>query len=339
MAWRTAFLTLPDCRGSCNLGKISWIICTFTFHTTNIFGCFLCVIAQFEHESISSQLHIHLCSFQITHGHALHVNTPIATIRESSQDMAINMLNCDVIVIKFKIQFTSRLIPLENYKPTYPSAMSKIVLLLFFNKDGFGIKWPSKIDVLLNKEIKWYYQPQQLLSLVWSATSYIIYTLKTHRYENIAKLLIHPSFCFVFHILSSFSFVDFVWQQPISWIQYGQIKSGNRATRSTYQFLYLVGVAHDCSSYMHFSLDDHVHPYFPQVTLSLPSSAIDIKAFKEFHNSIFLSLLPNKNPTQIFNLWIFINASVDWIFETLLPIKPYLQKTNNQSACVCQCTF
>ena len=32
--------------------------------------------------------------------------------------------------------------------------MSCIVLLLFFYKDGFGIKYPIKIDVPLNKETK-----------------------------------------------------------------------------------------------------------------------------------------------------------------------------------------
>ena len=29
-----------------------------------------------------------------------------------------------------------------------PSAIDKIVTLLFFEKDGFGIAWPSKVDVI-----------------------------------------------------------------------------------------------------------------------------------------------------------------------------------------------
>ena len=66
---------LPDHLGSCNLSKICWAIwlpyCTVTFLTTNIFGCFCSIMAQFElvKQKFSNwtPLHIHLCGFQITH--------------------------------------------------------------------------------------------------------------------------------------------------------------------------------------------------------------------------------------------------------------------------------
>ena len=35
-----------------------------------------------------------------------------------------------------------------------PPAMGWIILLLFFYKDGFGIKYPTKVDIPLNKEIQ-----------------------------------------------------------------------------------------------------------------------------------------------------------------------------------------
>ena len=46
-------------------------ICDFTFHATNVFGCFHGVIAQFEflkHKFLNlTSLHVHLCSFHIIH--------------------------------------------------------------------------------------------------------------------------------------------------------------------------------------------------------------------------------------------------------------------------------
>ena len=47
------------------------ISCVFTFYTANVFGCFWGVMDQFKlvkHNFLNSTLlHIHLCSFQITH--------------------------------------------------------------------------------------------------------------------------------------------------------------------------------------------------------------------------------------------------------------------------------
>ena len=42
----------------------------------------------------------------------------------------------------------------EKHEPPYPLAMSQIVSQLFFYKDGFGIKYPTNVDISLNKETK-----------------------------------------------------------------------------------------------------------------------------------------------------------------------------------------
>ena len=49
---------------------------------------------------------------------------------------------------------TFELIPWERYKPHGPIAMNLIVPLLFFYKDVFGVKKPTKVDILWNKETK-----------------------------------------------------------------------------------------------------------------------------------------------------------------------------------------
>ena len=52
------------------------------------------------------------------------------------------------------IRLTSRPIPLGKiWNLLIPQAIGYRVPLLFFYKDGFGIKWPTKVDILLNKEI------------------------------------------------------------------------------------------------------------------------------------------------------------------------------------------
>ena len=53
------------------------------------------------------------------------------------------MLGCDFIVNEFELQLLCLLsdyYPWEKYEHSYPPAMGQIVPLLFFFKEGFGIK-------------------------------------------------------------------------------------------------------------------------------------------------------------------------------------------------------
>ena len=38
--------------------------------------------------------------------------------------------------------------------PFILTAMGQIVSMLFFEKDGFSMKWPTKVDMLLKQETK-----------------------------------------------------------------------------------------------------------------------------------------------------------------------------------------
>lgn len=116
-----------------------------------------------------------------------------------------------------------------------------------------------------------------------------------------------------------FTLLDFVWQQPIGWHQHGQIEGGNRTTWSTYQFMYLVGVAHDCSCHMHFSLDDHLYPHLSQVTSSLSKVSHKAnKVFAKFNFSITVTQQQSKIYKSLIIIihwlnWIIIKTSANWL--------------------------
>ena len=62
-----------------------------------------------------------------------------------------NVLDWYIVVSEFELQ---------SYYSVYFQTSAKLVWnpllpqLLFFNKDGFGIKYPMKVDMLSNKETK-----------------------------------------------------------------------------------------------------------------------------------------------------------------------------------------
>ena len=69
-----------------------------------------------------------------------------------------NVLECDIVVSKFELQlhyyvhFRTNTFG-KGMNPLIPLVMGLVVPLLFFYKDGFGIK-SIKADMLLNKETK-----------------------------------------------------------------------------------------------------------------------------------------------------------------------------------------
>ena len=68
----------------------------------------------------------------------------------SPYDVAVDVLDCELEISKFEFQscnhFSFRL-------ETHP-AMGEIVRLYSFDRDRFGIKEPTKVDMPLNKESK-----------------------------------------------------------------------------------------------------------------------------------------------------------------------------------------
>ena len=71
--------------------------------------------------------------------------------------MVANDVDCDIIVNVFKLQLCYYIHFQNNtlrkgMNPLIQPSMVYIVLLLFFYKDGFGIKLSIKIDMPLNKE-------------------------------------------------------------------------------------------------------------------------------------------------------------------------------------------
>ena len=69
----------------------------------------------------------------------------------------VKTMNCVIVSSNSSraIMFTFGQIPLEKVmKPLILLAMDYIVPLLFFSKDGFGIKWYAKVYMPLNKETK-----------------------------------------------------------------------------------------------------------------------------------------------------------------------------------------
>ena len=69
------------------------------------------------------------------------------------------VLDCSLEVNEFDLKshyyIHFQINPLQkDMNPLIPPVMSQIVSMLFFNMDGFGIKYPMKIDMPLNKETK-----------------------------------------------------------------------------------------------------------------------------------------------------------------------------------------
>ena len=65
------------------------------------------------------------------------------------------MLDCHIVVNLFEFQLHYYVhfqtnVPWKNYKSPYPFRY-ELVQLLFFYKDGFGIKWPTKVGIPLKK--------------------------------------------------------------------------------------------------------------------------------------------------------------------------------------------
>ena len=70
-----------------------------------------------------------------------------------------NVYDSDFVVSEFKLQLDNyaqfRTNSLEkSYKFPYLPTIGKIVSQLFFNKDDFGIKYLTEVDMPLNKETK-----------------------------------------------------------------------------------------------------------------------------------------------------------------------------------------
>ena len=69
------------------------------------------------------------------------------------------MLDCDIVVTEIEFQ-SHYYVPLrintfaKGMNAFISPAMGWIVPLMSFQKDDFGIKKPTKVDLLLNKEIK-----------------------------------------------------------------------------------------------------------------------------------------------------------------------------------------
>ena len=68
----------------------------------------------------------------------------------------------------------------EIYKSPYVPAIGLIVPLLFFSKDGFAIKWPTTVDMPLNKEI----QPNKPSTPI-DKRVYFLFLLLNLLYDNI----------------------------------------------------------------------------------------------------------------------------------------------------------
>ena len=70
------------------------------------------------------------------------------------------VLNCNLEVSEFElpsryyVYFQTNTFWERHWTSLILLAMGLVVSLLFFNKDGFGIKWPSKVDMPLKKETK-----------------------------------------------------------------------------------------------------------------------------------------------------------------------------------------
>ena len=70
-----------------------------------------------------------------------------------------DMLNCNIVVSELELHLQYN-VPLwfntlgKGMNSFIPQAMSSLVLLLFFLKDGFCIKYSTNLDMPSNKEIK-----------------------------------------------------------------------------------------------------------------------------------------------------------------------------------------
>ena len=71
----------------------------------------------------------------------------------------VKAMDFGIVVCEFKLQsfyyvhFRANTLG-KGMKPLILSAMGQIAPLLFFFENGFGIKWPTKVDMPLNKETK-----------------------------------------------------------------------------------------------------------------------------------------------------------------------------------------
>ena len=71
----------------------------------------------------------------------------------------VNVLDCNIVVSKFEL-LLRHYIPIrtnsrgKGTKPLIPSVRGEIVTQLFFYKNYFGIKYPIKVDMPLNRETK-----------------------------------------------------------------------------------------------------------------------------------------------------------------------------------------
>ena len=72
----------------------------------------------------------------------------------SACDVMANILDYNITVIDFKFQSLYYFFNWEKYEDSYLPAKGYIVTHLFLYKDGFGIKYPMKVDIPLNQELK-----------------------------------------------------------------------------------------------------------------------------------------------------------------------------------------
>ena len=109
--------------------------------------------------SLSLSGHSSLSSITSGRSSTLHPVSIHSCCRECPRGVMVKAMDCGIVVSEFilrsryYVHFRTNTFG-KGMKPLILPSMGWIIPLLFFYENGFGIKYPTKVDMPLNKETK-----------------------------------------------------------------------------------------------------------------------------------------------------------------------------------------